>query len=270
MGVMMDWVHDLSARVFGPLCIVAFVLPTMAGLWLVHRKVHQRLRLTETLIDNGVVGWFFSGIFTIYGITLGLIAVTTWESYSHVSEIVSHEASSIAALYRDTAGFPNPLRDDLQHRLREYTRYIIDRVWPAQRLGESPTEGNQMLNEFETDLYSNEPASDAQRILQTEALKAFNELVEFRRQRIEAVGQGVPDVVWAVVLLGGALTIVTSFCFQLNEFKLHLLLSSALAAMIGLLVFLVAAFDRPYRGSVSIDPTAYEIIYDGLMKNDAK
>jgi hypothetical protein len=270
MGILMDWVHDLPARVFGPLCILAFVLPTMAGLWLIHRKVHQRLRLTETLIDNGVVGWFFSAIFTIYGITLGLIAVTTWESYSHVSEIVSHEASSIAALYRDTAGFPNPLRDDLQQRLREYTRYLIDRVWPAQRLGESPTEGNRMLDEFESDLYSNEPASESQRILQTEALKAFNVLIEFRRQRIEAVGQGVPDVVWVVVLLGGALTIVTSFCFQLNEFKFHLLLSSGLAAMIGLLVFLIAAFDRPYRGTVSIDPTAYEIIYDGLMKNNAK
>jgi hypothetical protein len=270
MGLVMEWIHDLPARVFGPLCVLAFVLPTMVGLWLIHQKVHQRLRLTETLIDNGVVGWFFSGIFTIYGITLGLIAVTTWESYSHVSEIVSHEASSIAALYRDTAGFPEPLRADLQGRLREYTRYIIDRVWPAQRLGESPTEGNRMLDEFESDLYSNEPKSDGQKILQTEALKAFNELVEFRRQRIEAVGQGVPDVIWVVVLLGGALTIVTSFCFQLNEFKLHLLLSSSLAAIVGLLVFLIAAFDRPYRGSVSIDATAYEIIFDGLMKNDKK
>jgi len=270
MGVMMDWVHDLSARVFGPLCIVAFVLPTMAGLWLVHRKVHQRLRLTETLIDNGVVGSFFSGIFTIYGITLGLIAVTTWESYSNVSGIVSHEASSIAALYRDVAGFPDPLRSDLQSRLREYTRYLIDRVWPAQRLGDSPTQGNQMLNEFESHLYANEPATEGQRILQTEALKAFNVLIEFRRQRIEAVGQAVPDVVWIVILLGGALTIATSFCFQLNEFKVHLLLSSGLAAMIGLLVFLVAAFDRPYRGTVSINPTAYEIIYDGLMKGGEK
>jgi hypothetical protein len=266
----MDWVHDLPSRVFGPLCVAAFILPTMAGLWLVHRKVHQRLRLTETLIDNGVVGWFFSGIFTIYGITLGLIAVTTWESYSRVSGIVSQEASSIAALYRDTAGFPDPLRDDLQHRLREYTRYLIDRVWPAQRLGESPTEGNRMLDEFESDLYSNEPASEGQRILQAEAIKAFNELIEFRRRRIEALGSGVPGVVWVVVLLGGALTIVTSFCFQLKEYKVHLLLSSALAAMIGLLVFLIQTFDRPFRGTVSIDATAYEIIYDGLMKQDAK
>jgi hypothetical protein len=266
----MEWIHDLSARVFGPLCVLAFLLPTMVGLWLVHFKVHQRLRLTETLIDNGVVGWFFSAIFTIYGITLGLIAVTTWESYSRVSEIVSQEASSIAALYRDTAGFPDPLRNDLQGRLREYTRYLIDRVWPAQRLGESPTQGNRMLDEFESDLYSNEPASESQRILQTEALKAFNELIEYRRQRVEAVGQGVPDVIWGVVLLGGALTIVTSFCFQVNEYKLHLLLSGSLATMVGLLVFLIAAFDRPYRGSVSIEPTAYEIVYDGLMKNDKR
>jgi hypothetical protein len=213
------------------------------------------------------VGWFFSGIFTIYGITLGLIAVTTWESYSHVSEIVSREATAVAALYRDTAGFPEPLRGDLHNRLREYTRYIIDRVWPAQRRGESPTEGNRMLDEFESKLFANEPASDGQRILQAEVLKAFNELIEFRRQRIEAVDAGVPAVIWVVVLAGGALTILTSFCFQLKAFRFHLLLSGGLACMVGLLVFLIAAFDRPYRGSVSINPTAYELIYDGLMKN---
>jgi hypothetical protein len=270
MDRVMQWIHDFPTWTAGPLCILSFVLPTMAGLWLVHRNVHQRLRFRETLVDNGVVGWFFSSIFTLYGITLGLIAVTTWENFMHVSGIVSEEAASIAALYRDTSGFPSPVRDELHDRLREYTRYIIEKAWPAQRRGEILTDGNRMIDEFESAMLAIEPKTDGQRILQAEALKAFNQLVEFRRQRIEAVNKGMPGVIGGVVLLGGVLTILASYCFQLKEFKFHLLLSTGLAVMISLLVFLISALDRPYRGAVSIDPIAYQIVLDGLMMNHEK
>jgi hypothetical protein len=266
----MHWIHDFPSWAAAPLCILAFVLPTAAGLWLVYRNVHQRLRFRETLVDNGVIGWFFSGIFTLYGITLGLIAVTTWENFMHVSGIVSQEAASIAALYRDASGYPSPLRDDLHSKLREYTQFVIEQAWPAQRRGEILTDSNRILDEFESILLANEPKTEGQRILQSEVLKAFNQLIEFRRQRIEAVHESVPGVIGAVVLVGGVLTILASFCFQLQEFRLHLLLSTGLAVMIALLVFLIGALDRPYRGAVSIEPTAYQIVLDGLMTNSEK
>jgi hypothetical protein len=94
--------------------------------------------------------------------------------------------------------------------------------------------------------------------------------VELRRQRIDAVNQGVPGPIWAVILFGGALTIATSFCFQVQQFRFHLLLTTGLAAMIGLLVFLIAALDQPFRGAVSIEPTAYQIVLDGVMAGDEK
>src|SRR3954463_4274570 len=120
----MDWIQDIPAWAIGATCVLGFVVPAMDGLWLVHRGIHVRLKVGETLVDNGVVGWFFSGILTIYGITLGLIAVTTWESSSRVAGIASREAATIAALYRDTSGFASPLHEDLQGQLREYTRFI--------------------------------------------------------------------------------------------------------------------------------------------------
>jgi hypothetical protein len=237
----------------------------MLGLWLVHRNIHERLKVSETLIDNGVVGWFFSGVVTIYGITLGLIAVTTWERTTGVAEIASREAATIAALYRDASAFASPLREELRGKLREYTRFVIEKAWPAQRRGEILMDGNRLLDEFQRQLFANEPKTEGLKLLQAEALGSYNELVEWRRQRTEAVNQGVPDVVWAVVFLGGALTIATSFCFQVQHFRFHLLLTTGVAVMIGLLVFLIASLDRPYRGAVSIDATAYQIVLDGPM-----
>ena len=195
----MELIYDGPAWVKGPVCVLGFVVPAMIGLWLVHRGLNQRLKLGETLVDNGVVGWFFSGTLTLYGITLGLIAVTTWESSRGVAGIASHEAATIAALYRDTSGFASPLREELHGKLREYTHFVIEKAWPAQRRGEILNDGNRMLDEFQSQLYANEPNTEGLKILQAEALKAYNELVELRRQRTDAVNQRVPEVIWAAL-----------------------------------------------------------------------
>jgi Protein of unknown function (DUF4239) len=270
MGIVTELIHDVPAWVIGPVCVLGFVVPAIVGLWLVHRKIHQRLKLGETLVDNGVVGWFFSGTLTIYGITLGLIAVTTWESSSRVAGVASREAATIAALYRDTSGFASPLREELHGKLHEYTRFVIEKAWPAQRRGEILGDGNRLLDEFQSQLFANAPNTESLRILQGEAIKTYNELVELRRQRTDAVNEGVPRVVWAVILLGGVLTIAMSFCFQVQLFRLHLLLTTGLATMVGLLVFLIAALDRPYRGAVSVEPTAYQIVLETVMASSGK
>src|SRR3954465_4253860 len=100
----MEVIYDAPAWIIGPVCVLGIIVPAMIALWLFHRSIHQRLKVSETLVDNGVVGWFFSGVLTIYGITLGLIAITTWESSNAVSGVASREAATIAALYRDTSG----------------------------------------------------------------------------------------------------------------------------------------------------------------------
>src|SRR4029079_63546 len=143
-----------------------------------HSGIHKRVRVGETLVDNGVGGWFFSGVLTIYGITLGLIAVTTWESTRAVADVASREAATIAALYRDTSGFETPLREQLRGQLREYTHYVIEEAWPAQRRGEVARGGGLLLDEFQRQLFTNEPKAESARILQAEAMKTYNELVE--------------------------------------------------------------------------------------------
>jgi hypothetical protein len=270
MNPIVELIRAVPAWAIGPACVLGFVVPAIVGLWLVHRNIHQRIKLSETLIDNGVIGWFFSGVLTIYGITLGLIAVTTWESTSRVADIASREAATIAALYRDANGIASPLREELRAKLRDYTRFVIEKAWPAQRQGNVLNDENRLVDDFQARLYANEPKTESQKILHAEALRTYNELVELRRERTEAVHQKVPNVIWAVILLGGALTIATSFCFQVKHFRFHLLLTTSLATMIGLLVFLIAALDQPYRGAVSVDPTAYQIVLDGPMSESGK
>ena len=73
------------------------------------------------------------GVF--YGLALGLIAVATWENYTEIDGVVSTEAAAVASLYRDLDGYPQPLRGRLETMMRDYTRLVIEKEWPAHKQG---------------------------------------------------------------------------------------------------------------------------------------
>jgi Protein of unknown function (DUF4239) len=132
-----------------------------------------------------------------YGITLGLVAVGTWEAYSDVDTKVDQEASALAALYRDVSNFPEPSRSELQADLREYTRQLIDVGWPLQQRGIVPQNTAGVVNTIQTHLASFEPTTEGQKTLHAEAYRAFTQIVaanavEERDRRSTGVFMGCP------------------------------------------------------------------------------
>jgi hypothetical protein len=71
---------------------------------------------------------------------------------------------------------------------------------------------------------------------------------------------------WAVILVGALITLAPAFLFDTGSLKLHRLMVVLLSAIMGLLIFLIAFYDRPFRGRHGITPEAYELIYEQLMK----
>jgi len=42
-----------------------------------------------------------------------------------------------------------------------------------------------------------------------------------------------------------------------------------LATFIGLVIFMIFALDRPFRGDLGLRPDAYQLIYEHLMKGNS-
>jgi hypothetical protein len=260
----MVWLHDYPAWLVAVATIAVFVATGLAGLAVSRRW--SRRRGLHALVDNAVIGWIFSAILGIYAIAIGLIAVASWGNVTAATSVASHEAAAIAALYRDLGGYPAPLRSDLQSLVAQYTRYVIDEAWPLQRLGEIPHGGTDLLNQVQRALYAFEPPTEGGKITHGEALQAFNRLIEYRRQRLEAVNYAVPGTLWSVVLIGAAIAVTASFVFDMESFHVHALMTSLLAGMIGLLVFFIAITDLPYRGARGVQPDAYELVLHDLIE----
>lgn len=259
----MYWVYDIPNWLFGLLTIVVFVAASVGGLYA--SRPWAKKFLNESGQHNDVVSYFIAAVGVLYGLALGLIAVATYQNYSDADGVATKESASLAALYRDLDAYPEPFRGEMEAKLRGYTRFIIEKDWPRHRVGEVPDEGMALLEAFENRLMHFEPTKERERIAHAEALKALNDATEDRDLRIQSVGAGLPAVLWGVVLLGAALNIAITYLFWVENRKLHAVLVGAFAASIGLLVFLTAAMDNPYRGSFSVSPDAYQTTLDKVM-----
>jgi hypothetical protein len=214
---------------------------------------------------NDVVSYFFAGIGVFYGLALGLIAVATWENYVDIDGVVGTEAAAVASFYRDLDGYPQPLRARLEAMTRDYTKLVIDKEWPAHKKGIALEDGDALLDNLEDQVMNYEPTKEREKILQAEVLRSLDTVQEQRRLRLQAVPTGLPAALWSVVLIGAVLNVGLTYLFWTDNLTVHALLVGIMAVFVGLLIFLTAAMDNPFRGEFSISAEAFQTVLDNVM-----
>ena len=259
----MLWIYDIPTWSLALLIVVVIVSLSVSGLLLSRHFITKRLRFSREI--NDAVNYFGTAIAALYSVLLGLIAVASWTNFSSVSGLVSREAATIGVLYRDVAGYPEPLCTDMRHQLRAYTVFTVEKAWPAQQHGKVLSDPAHRLTAVQSAMLAYNPPNNGQMAAHMEALHKFNEVLDLRRQRIDHMDDSLPGVLWIVVLVGGALTIVVSYFFWIEDMRFHILLLTMLSLFIAMMVFLIAALDYPFRGEVSIPADSYKTIITGLM-----
>lgn len=259
----MYWIYDLPNWLFGLLSVLVFCAFGMTGLALTRKWVPSLHHVT--LSHNDIVGYYFGAITVLYGITLGLLMVDVWSTFTETEGKVDREASALAALYLDVSHYPVPNRRRLQDDLRDYARQAIDTAWPQQRRGIVPQGNLAVVAALAYDLAAFEPTSEGQRDLHEESYREFNELVQCRRSRLLGVTAGLSGALWALVLIGAVINIAVTWCFHLHNKRMHFWMTALISSLLGLMIFLLAAMDHPYLGKLSVSPQPFQLVYEQLM-----
>jgi len=253
---------NLPLSLSGLLIVGSFVFVAVIGLLIFQKMLAPRIPFSEE--TNNDVIFFASAIGVFYSLVMGLIAVQVWSTYDETQNIISEEAASIAALYRDVSGFPEPLRMQLQDDLRDYVTFIIEEIWPAQQRGEIIDGGTRLVNDFQEKLYSFEPQTLGQQSIYGETLNQYNHMINLRRLRIDAVGSTLPGVMWVIVIVGAILAMTVTYLLKIER-PTHLLLTAFLALFVGLVIYVVFGLDSPLRGPLAIGPDSYQLVLDRLI-----
>ena len=262
---MFYWIYDYSALSIGVVFALTFLFVTYLAIFVFRRFCHAWFHRDRK--SNDMVGFALSSYAVLYGLLIGLIAVAAYQNFDGVHDLVTREASSLSAMYNDLHGYPQPIRGVLQGDLREYTRYEIDRGWPAQREGVVSPEGAHRLSQFAGDLLSFQPAQKGEEIVQAETFRQLNSYINDRSARVANVTTGIPGVLWWVVAIGAVIFLLLVAMLDM-EIHVHLILASALSLFLGLVIYLIAEMDNPFRGQVSVGPEALQAVYDTVIAPD--
>jgi hypothetical protein len=262
------WLYGIRPLYTAIIIVVFFQTASTAGLFLVRRFVIPRLRYHDDISE--AISGTVQAIGVFYGITCGLIAVGVWNTNSNASDLVSKEATSIGALYRDVTGYPEPMRSELQTMLRVYTEFIIEKAWLEQQAGrgQEVREGRTIMDDFQAKLYTYDPATPGQAALHGETISAFNRLVEYRNLRIDAVNNKLSGEMWSVIWVGAVLSIGIAYLYKIEDWRIHWILISMMAGFLAMLVFMIVINDQPFYGSDAVSSNPYKLILNRVMHVD--
>ena len=252
------WLYDIPPTRLSLLFIATFVGFYWLGSILLRPVLRQFVK--NTAGSNDIVGYVLSCFCVFYGLLLGLIAVTAYQNVSDAAANVTREAAALSALYEDVSQYPEPHGQNLRWLLRDYTRYVIKYAWPLQQRGIVPEEGTIRAEAFHERLLDFQPQTPSQEIIHAEALRQFNNFLEWRRMRLFSVKSSLPASMWFVMILGAILNIAICWLFDMR-FITQLVLGGILAAYLGTMMHLIFDMNQPFRGDVSISAEPFEVIY---------
>jgi len=266
---MLVWVsHWLNGPSTGRLALAScifFVTITWLGILVVHPMMRRVLHGDKP--SNELIIHIASSFGLVYAVLLGLLTVATFQNTKDVADGIGREASALSAIYHSTDGYPEPLRDELKAQLRDYTRYVIDKDWPAHRRGIVPVGGEHRLQVIRSTLLSYEPTTKTQDLLHGELLRYLDAMMVSREQRLTAVTAAIPSVLWYVVIIGAFLMIAFLWMLYVDLIP-QFILGGITAFFLGIMIFLIYAMDHPFQGVVSVPPEPFKSVYDLVMKWD--
>jgi hypothetical protein len=247
--------------VVGGTCLVALV-----GLEVVQRLVSASSRQPH----NDVAGFIYAALGVIYAVILALVVIAVWEKYQAASETVDQEANATAEIAWLAHRLPEPEGTHIQELCRSYAEEVVHKEWPLMEQGKAPPmtqergtpSGWTIIDDIRASLQDYEPRTRAEEQLYAAGLDQIEELNDARRMRLVAAEEGIPGVLWSVLIFGGIAAIGFTYLFGMENTWAHRLMVVILAAVIGLVLFTIGSMEHPFSGGARIGTGAFDLILE--------
>jgi Protein of unknown function (DUF4239) len=256
----------LLTIVSGVLVIGAICLAALAGLELVQRLVPADSRRQH----NDVAGFIYAALGVIYAVLLALVVIAVWEEFDAAKDTVEQEANAVAEIFWLAHRLPEPEGTHIQELARSYAEEVVDNEWPLMEQGQAPLmvqveetpAGWTLIDDIRASLQEIEPHTKADEELYAEGLDQVQILADARRMRLVAAEEGIPGVLWAVLIFGGIVAVSFTYLFGLENTWAHRLMVLTLAAVIGLVLFTIGAMEHPFSGGARISTEAFDLVLE--------
>jgi hypothetical protein len=233
---------------------ILIVSASIGGLMLVrHWMLAAELKGSHDVADplSQVVGMMFA-------VLLGFMVGDAMQRFAQARATAQQEAASLCDVYNLAVAIPADKRAQVRSLCVQYAELVVKQEWPLLAQRQTSAAAQATFVELSNVCSTYEPKSQGQSNVQQSLLPSVVSLGDNRRLRCEALNNGLPPALWAVLLIGGLATVLFTYFFGAGNLKIQLVMVSIVTVVICLNIFLLASYDDPFSGDVMVHPTAFE------------
>jgi uncharacterized membrane-anchored protein len=252
-----------NTAIIGVLVVSLSVLLALAGLVLVHRLVPTSLDESH----NAVAGIIYMPLSGLFGVLTAFTVFLVWQQFEVAAETTQREASALADIYWHGDDFSESDRHQVQELAHSYAQVVIEEEWPLMHEGQESPRAWAIVDELRTRIDNIEPGTASEQALYGQEVARFDEMVNDRRLRLLQSREGVPPILWTILLIGAPIVVAFTYFFEVKNFRAHLLMVAMLTIVVAITLFAVKALEYPYSGDTRVKPTSIENVLAGFEAN---
>ncbi len=236
------------------LIITACVVAALTFLWVVTHTSAAPSRKES----NDFTGAVVAVIGTTYAVILAFMLSGVWNMFQQAQANEEQEANALTNVWRIAGQLNQPEAKEMQALCLKYAHDAVTQEWPALAADKSvPPETSETVNQLwrvagQTQAH---PGDDSIAVYQM--MEELRMLTEYRRIRMMQAREGLPGILWAVLVAGGTITVAASCFFGVPNFRFHVMQVIVLSFLIALVLVAIDDIDRPYQGVVSVQPEGF-------------
>ncbi|MGV0067014.1 DUF4239 domain-containing protein [Mycobacterium colombiense] len=245
--------------------VIAVAIAIAVGcVWLGNRVLPMRRYGTE---PNPAIASFLTVVGFIYGALLGFTVVATWEHFSSTQVVVSGEASALTTMYRQTVAMPEPERTEVQQLLRKYASAVAGPEWNKQHNDGARAAITRMYRTV-----GRQQPNVAAKPINQQFLNQLSELASDRNERIVGTKPRIPALMWAGLIFGAVVLVAFTGFLRMGNTVGHVIVSSTVAVLLGLLLCVVFQLDHSYAADQRITSGPFQHALDifDSVDNDSR
>ena len=244
----------METVLWGVMIVGLSVALEVSGFAVVRRSVPFDLRETH----NANTAVMFGALYVLYGLIVGFSAYFVAYQYDTAQKTAQSEAASVEEIHRLAEGLPEAKRQEVQGLAESYARAVLREGWPLMREGRVSAKVGNISDELRRAVLAFEPRTEREDALYSQALTLVVDLDEGRALRLLEAREGIPSILWVVLILGGAVTVWFTYLLGIRSELLHALMIAAYTLVLALILYAVWTLDYPFDGFVQISPDAFE------------
>lgn len=220
--------------------------------------VRNRWKVENLKKNNEVAGFKYAVLGVLYAVVLAGALISVWDGYAEARQIAGQEADDTVELYRLAQGFPGATRDIIRNRLHLYAESVVQSDWPMMQKSKDSPATTLTLDEIFRQYAKIRPANSSQEQFLASSLSQLDDVSDSRRNRILKSQEGLPGVMWAVLIVGAIFTLAFTYLFGTENAGAQAVMTSLLTGTMSLALFVILCLNQPFGGDTRVPPTAMQ------------